>query len=390
MRPSRRIQFAIAALVTLLLIVGFYYLNQQRVKWREAWFQDQCSFAQRTGQWDQLQRFSEQWSLEQPNAANAWLFRAEAAQHLGQFDEAIKYLSSIQESDPKFLPAQVACATLQFGKLNRPREGAATCERILAKDPRVTSAHRQLIEFYALTLQRQPLFVAVRRAIDQRRESPAAYVYLFLIDTMRMATGVESNSRWLQQEPDSELFLVARALQLAEPTAGTPDAGNGKHETIAELRTRFPANVELLAYGLNQAIQTGSVSSVTEILQAAPLSAEDDNRFWRARGWLYLTQGNLIKAREALDTALKIHPMDWEARTWLAEVTRLEGDLAEADRLQNIARRARQIRTAITDHGTAEALPEAILKDLADYARDCGDLQIADALDRRLKPGSGI
>lgn len=384
MLDPRRRRYAIACLVTILLAAGIHFGNQKRFEWRAAWFQDHCSIAQRQRDWEELRSLSEQWSIEQPQSANAWLFRAEAAQHAARFDDAVMYLASIPESDPKFLPAQVARATLQFGLLNRPMDGAATCERILAKDPRVTLAHRQLIEFYALTLQRQPLVTAIRRAVEQRRESPTAYVYLFLIDTMRMAAGVDSNSKWLEQSPDSELFLVARTLQLPEPQPGTPDAGNRKHETVAELRTRFPANIELLAYSLNQAIQTGSVADVAEILQTAPPAAEEDNRFWRAKGWLHLTQDELNKARAALDTALKIHPMDWEARTWMAEVTRREGRLTEADRLQNIARRARRIRTLITDHGAAESLPNSILKELASYARDCGDTPIADALETRL------
>jgi tetratricopeptide (TPR) repeat protein len=371
---------AFSALVLFVCPYGYRWWQERQ---QTSYFAN-CSRAQQARQWDELQSVAEKWSRWQPTSADAWLFRAEAAQRKGDFAGAAEYLSSIPESDPKALPAFVGLLTLQFGSLNRPLDGVETCERILTLAPLTTAAHRGLIEFYAITLQRQKLIQQIDFAIEKKREHPAAYVYLFLVDTMRLANAVESNSTWLKTYPDAELFLVAQALQRPEPIAGADLAVKDKHEAIAALFERFPNNIELLAYETDLAIRVGNIDEVIRLLKRAPAAADDDSRFWRAKGWLHLNRDEFPKAKQALQRALELHPLDWDARNWMADLTRRQGDLQEAARLQNIVRQARRLREKITAEDSAEEVSSEILADLEGYARRCGAAQVADALSRRL------
>jgi uncharacterized protein HemY len=370
-------------LATILLCALPYGTRWWQTRCQKQWLTS-CTRAQQTAQWDELQRLAENWSRWQPDSAAPWLFRAEAAQRKGDFAAAAEFLASVPESDPKAVPAYVGLSALQFGPLNRPLDGVRTCERILRLEPRATAAHQRLIEFYAMTLERQKLIEHVRLAIEMMREPPAAYVYLFLVDTMRLANGVEANSKWLEADPNSELFLVARALQMPEPIAGADAALNHKHETTAALFQQFPGNLELLAYETDLAIRVGSVNEVARLLQRAPAAADGDSRFWRAKGWLHLNRNEFPKAQQALERALELHPLDWDARNWMADLARRQGDLPEAERLQKLVRQARQLREKITAQGTLDDVAPPLLADLADYARHCGDVQVANALERRL------
>lgn len=343
-----------------------------------------CSRAQRIRNWAELQRLAEGWCRWQPKSADAWLFRADAAQQQGDFAAAADYLAAVPEADPKALPALVALSTLQFGPLNRPLDGVQTCERILKIQPRTAAAHQGLIEFYAMTMQRQKLFRQIHYAIEMSREAPSAYVYLFLVDSMRLANGVELNRTWLKTYPDTELFLVAEALQRPEPVAGTDAPDQDKHARIEALFQRFPHNIELLAYQTELAIRQGDVQKLTRLLKRVPATADGDDRFWRVKGWLHLNRNEIPKARLALNRALKLCPLDWNARSWLADVARREGNLAEADRLQKLVRQARRLREAITAEQSMDNVPYDLLSELLIYARNCGEKQLAEALERRL------
>lgn len=327
----------------------------------------------------------EQWSALNQRSAEAFLFRADAAQHLGDFASAASLMESVPESDPKALPTYVSLATLQFGPLNRPLDGVKTCERILQIEPRTTSAHQQLITFYAMTCQRERLERQIRFAIKNLREPPQAYVYLFLADTMRIADGQESNERWLKTYPDSELFQVARVMQMPEPENGIKNsAGSDKYSLADSMLERFPNNLELLAYKLDLSIRRGNVEDVMSILKRLPVEADDDSRFWRAKGWLHLNRDEIAKSREALNHAIELYPQDWNARNWLADSLRREGRFDEAEALNEIVLLSRRLRERITSAGTDSKVPSEILEDLFEFANRCGDSQVATALDRRL------
>lgn len=372
--------FALAAIAVIVWQYGYPWWVERR---QESYF-TQCSHAQRYRRWEELQQLSEEWTQWQPHSAEAWLFRADAAQKQGDFAAAADCLSAIPETSPKALPAYAGLATLQFGSANRPLDGVRTAERILELEPRTTVAHQQLIEFYAVTLQRAKLLDQIRYAIELEREPRSAYIYLFLIDTMRLANGVEANDKWLESHPDNEVFLVARGLQLPEPATGDDPTLGNKHKVIEKLFERFPNNIELLAYQTDLAIRVGNTNDVAKLLLSLPAEADDDNRFWRAKGWLHLNRNEFPAAKEALLYALELHPLDWSARNWLADLVRRQGELDTAQELEKIVRQARQLREMCTGSHAEKIVELEVLTELAEHARQCGDKLLADSLASRL------
>ncbi len=386
---ANRSRILLAIVCVAVSTFGWIYGYPRWVEYRQESYMLECQRAQGTNQWEKLQRLSTAWSQWQPESADAWIFRADAAQNLGDFEAAVDCLKLVPESSPKFLLAQVSLAALQFGPAKRPLDGVRTAHRLLEMEPRTTTVHQQLIEFYAITLQREKLLNRIRDAIELRREPKSAYVYLFLVDTMRLANAVQMNEEWLKKHPDAEVFLVARALQLPEPVAGSDPDEDNKHELVSGLMKRFPQNVELLAYQIDLAIRLGDLDRVAELMQRVPPSAEGDNRFWRAKGWLHLNRGELDSARDALKKALELHPLDWSARNWLADLTRREGDLEGAKEMEVLVRQARQLRESRPESTSGGNMGLDFLTQLADHARQCGDEQVAESLTRRLAEVSG-
>lgn len=386
--PIFRAKFLLGVIgVAVLLVLGLgwrYGLPAWR-EWRAGKFEAQCRKLRDKHDWLKLAALAERWAKSDPQHSNAWLYLAEAAQQRGDFSAAAEYLTKIPEADPKALPALVTLSALQFGPLNRPLDGVQTCERILKAEPRTGPAHDRLIEFYAMTLQREKLIRQIRYAIEMSREPPSAYIYLFLVDSMRLANGVELNLKWQRTYPDREEFQVAAALQLPEPEVGVDQPAHDKHSKIAALFHRYPQNLELLAYQTDFAIREGNTRDLTELLKRVPSAADGDDRFWRAKGWLHLNRNESDKARRALERALRLYPLDWNARSWLADVERREGNLEAADRLQNLVRQARRLREEITNRHDITNIPTETLAELVVYSRDCGETQVATALGARLK-----
>lgn len=373
------------ALILALLVPGLMYALRYWKTVKENWYANQCRELRTARKWADLRRVSEQWSAWNPAAVDAKLFDADACTHLQDFTAAAELLSAIPESHPKSLPSLVALSTMQFGPLNRPLDGTLTCERILRIDNRATAAHQQLIEFYAVTLQRRKLEQQIRYAIDCSREPPKAYIYLFLMDTMRIAGASESNSRWLQQAPGSELFEVPRVLHMPEPDNGVKSpSGDDKYSLVDALLKQFPHNLELLAYKVDVSLRSGDMQSVMSLLSSLPVEADEDNRFWRAKGWLHLNRNELEKAQEALQHAIELFPMDWSARNLLADVLRKTGQLTEAEKLHDLVQAARKLRTRINAIAVDSEIPHEILVELARLATECRDTQVAEALNRRL------
>jgi uncharacterized protein HemY len=384
---SRLFRYGLPSLIVLVMLSVTLYLYREWARFHTQSYFVQCQLARDDANWHELKRLAERWTAWDRRSADGWLFRADAAQHLGDFTSAARYLASVPESDPKALPALVSLATLQFNSLKRPFEGVKTCERMLQWEPRTTAAHELLIEFYALTLQRRHLLHQIRFAIRSNREPPSAYVYLVLIDTMRVENGIESNTRWLEEYPDSELFSVARVLQMAEPDGSVvAGADDDKFSLVEALFARFPRNLELLAYNVDLCIRKGTVDKLLDLLRNLPSEADEDPRFWRAKGWLHITRDEIPKAKQALQTAIDLDPLDWKARNWMADALRREGDLDGADSLQAIVRHSRDIRLRITSSTKEASTSVEILAEIAKFAADCGDVEVADALKRRIGP----
>lgn len=386
-RGARRfVRWVLAAVLSIVFLsISGVFGNRYWRTAKEKSYRGQCREARTAGNWGELRGLGQEWSAWDPSSVDAKLFEADADTQLQDFESAAECLRAIPDSHPKTLPSLAALSALQFGPLSRPADGVRTCERMLKLDSRATPAHEQLIEYYALTLQRRNLERQIRYAIDCSREPPKAYIYLFLMDTMRIAGASEANSRWLEQSPDSELFAVARILHMPEPEVGVKNpSGDDKYSLVDALLQRFPNNLELLAYKIDVSLRSGDLQEVMKLLASLPSEADDDNRFWRAKGWLHLNRNELPKANEALNEVTRLFPLDWNALNLLADVMRKESRLAEAETLHEIVQSARDLRIRINAVALDSDIPPEILADLARLAKQCGDLQVSDALSRRL------
>jgi tetratricopeptide (TPR) repeat protein len=394
MSVSRRRWIALSLLLATIGAAAAIPVSRWSWSRRRAGYAAGCRAARAGRQWDELQRLAGDWSRRDPQSADPWLFLAEAAEGRHDGPATAAALANIPESDPRALPALVELAKLEFGLLNRPFEGEATCQRLLRIEPRAAFAHQRLIQYYALTLQREKLVKQIRFAISEKREPPEAYVYLLLLDSLRMGNGVKFNEIWLEAHPGQELFVVARTIQLPEPRdeqTGVPaderdasrQVGVGKLELVEDLLKKYPANLELLAYSIEHYITIGEVERVTELLSIASEAAAGDSRFWRFKGWVHESLDELPDAESAYKQALAIHPLDWNAWNRLAVVYRRRQNPGEVERLAALVEQARELRIKIRKLAAAELVTPEILSDLQDYATKCGVDWLAEALERR-------
>lgn len=382
MTRKKRIQIILFLWFGTALVVGMAVGLERWNEQKTDSFDRTCRHAFDQRDWELLRTTAEEWRVWNPDSVDALVFLADAAQQTGNFSAAAEYLLMVPENTPKTIPAFVAAMKIQFGPLNHPLEGEETAKMILKIEPRTVEAHTGLIEFYVVSSQHAKLIEQIRKAIELKCETPAAYVYLFLADTYRVGNATELNETWLLNHPDSEVFLVARAIHLPEPGPGVK--GEDKYEIVEELLGRFPHNNELLAYKIDVSIRLGKYDEVVQLLKKVEGGVENDSRFWRFKGWAHLTKNQYAESEEALNKALELRPMDWDARNWLSDLIRQKGDLDSARQHEEIVLQARRLRETITQLGSVDDLPREILSNLQTYAEDCGDELVAAGLQRRI------
>ena len=370
-------------------------------------FEQACRAAQAEHRWSDLEMASRRWSRFAPSSVEPWVFLADAVQHQDRFVEAAEYLAQIPPQSPQYLPSQLGRAKILFGPANRPFDGEAVCRQILDLEPQIGGAHELLIQFYTVTLQRTKLREQIVSAIRVGREPRDAYVYYFLIDSLRLGEGVSLNALWLDSYPDNEVLLVAEMLHSDDSphsTVTTPsdrtvpgfatevnvltttkrESLTVKERQARELLERFPHNANLLAYLADQELSKGNVDQVIELLKQTQPETEADPRFWRFKGWVHFTRKEYAEAEQAYRKALSIHPMDWLTIHRLAEILRISGNKEEVTRLEKLVDRAHELRPRIRDLKSVMESPIPLLKEIGRLARDAGDTVIAEALTKRL------
>lgn len=360
-------------------------------------YADSCRRALAERRWEKLAELSESWSGAAPADAEAWLYRAEAAQRQQDFDAACRFLRNIPPDSTFGVHALESRIELHFGPLNQPLAAVESCQALLKRDPESKLAHQRLIYFFAFTLQRRRMMDQIREAVARGCEPREAYTYLFLVDSLLLSNAGSQNARWLLTDPSSELFSVAQAVHIAETLEGqiprdspqvlaqVKESIARKDRTLDDLFAKYPANLELLAYFLRQAVEQGNSDRVADLLAKSPVDAESDHRFWRYRGWLFQSHDDLVEAESAYRQALKLNPLDGGTRHFLAGLLRRKGDLPEAGQLERIALHANQLRRLLQQQKNARLIPQQVLIDLADYAAECEDLLIADSLRAQLR-----
>lgn len=383
----------------ILLIVLFTVGAGGYFGWR-AWhlgaLESNCRRALEAKKWDELADFGRRLSWWQPGRAAPWMFRAQAAHEKGDLSDAAFYLNQLPDRDPKTPEALVERAALLFGPLNQPLEAEVSLRRALRLNPTIVEAHRRLIFFYAFTLQRKKMVDQIQSSIEWDCDLPETYLYLISQDWLSFGNAYEMNTKWMQSDKESELFLVARVIyrvtsfgleqQPGELAAPDDDkSGIPYHErALADYFQRFPSNLELLAYYLKQASNDGDVERVAKLLATAPPESADDGRFWRYKGWLHDARGESSEAETAFRNAIRINAYDFVARHQLASVLRKAGKGAEVEQLERLYEEGKALRQTILELPDVQKAPRSVLWKVVEHATHCGQSEIAQKLARRL------
>jgi tetratricopeptide (TPR) repeat protein len=396
---SRKRRIVVVSLVIGVIAIAATPLI--RSGWRDFLRSDlatQCRAASERRRWDDLRSLADHWTEWDSQNAEPWLFRAKAASGQRDWPTATESFWRVPDTDARVVPAMIEVSKIAFSQLNDPLKGRDACERILRVDPRAAGAHQQLIWFYAMTLQREPLLKQVQAAIAVQQEPREAYVYYFLVDSFRSSSAVKLNEHWLETFPNEELFQVARVLHLQDSDADSPGSsvadsdgdqpasatGSSKSKWIDDLLRRFPHNVELLAYKAQERIAAGDTDGAATLLSQVPDSATQDSRFWHVKGRLQESNNELDEAAATYRHALKLHALDWNTMNRLAIVERRRQNIDEVQRLTKCVERATELRRQLRQLPAVELVTPAILLELATLARECDDQEIRPALERRL------
>lgn len=317
-----------------------------------------------------------------------------AAKELRQVSITADFLYAFPRKVVDEIPSLSMLADLQFGPLQKPVLGAQTCRDILRIDPRAVLNRQKLVFFYAVTAQPAELLKTVRAGAELQSDLPEFYIYAFLADGLRLQNATAKLQQWMAGR--DELLMVAYALHAARTLDGSiPSVNEEMAATIrrnqeqrafflAELRKIFPNNHQLLVYDLEQAVQSGIATSVARLLSRATPAADADFRCWRDRGWLFLRAQQYDEARIAFDEALKLHPLDWRTRYYLADWARRTGDLPYAETQHRLAARGKSLETVLLESPDIRSVSSENLQRLADFAADCGDSLIATRLRQQL------
>ncbi|MBS0263205.1 MAG: hypothetical protein JSS02_14770 [Planctomycetes bacterium] len=350
----------------------------------------QCRILSTHSQLNELAEVAARWSVIAPQTADPWLMRAEAAEGLEDYEHAAEFLGRVPRDDSRAVGALVRKAMIEFENLNRPRIGVQTCDEVLALDSRILMVHKQAIFYFTMTLQRAEMVRRIRQAIRARRESPESYVYLLGTSWLYSASLYRHNEHWREADPHDETFEVAQALQVYVSEAKTDllHAADFEHiPTPEQLLEKYPHNLELVAYFLNQNISDGDLDRVQELLEAVPAKiADGDARFWRARAWCADVNGDFESAERALRQAFALDPYWWQIHFQLHDLLRRRGRLEESARYFEIYKISKALTTEVKSLSkSAESLNdrkflESMLK-LAEFAQD---EEVATALRERL------
>lgn len=397
MTSNRRYVLFLAAFVTTTLALGSLVAWRSWNEHRRTRLAHECRLARSGQRWEELQTLADEWTRLDPQNGDAWMNRGIAANARKEWVQAAENFWQVPDSSPQAIPAMIELSKLGFTHLNKPLRGVEACERILRIDPMAAGARQQLIWFYSMTLQRAKLRQQILEAIERQCEPREAYIYYFLLYTLRSQDAVGLNARWLQGTPDSELFLVASVINLPDPS-GSPDSPNPsstamdqrlafeektKLQQVDELLTRFPHNLELIAYKAEERFTNGDPSKAMAILKNAPESAAQDGRFWRFKGWLHEANNQLEASIAAYKKALELHPVDWNTMNRLSIVERRLQNQSEVKRLTGLVERGNDVRKRLRQQVVETASPQ-ILQEMAALFRDCRDDEIARSLENRL------
>ncbi|MCR9197983.1 MAG: tetratricopeptide repeat protein [Planctomycetaceae bacterium] len=388
----------VAVILAAIGICGWYGRNW----WRQTAEQQRitaCREASLKEDWKTLQRLSRAWTEDRPDSTDAWLNLAEAEVELGRYEEGAEALGHVDRNDPRAAMSILQKATIEWNELNLPLEGMKSCKEALQLDPACIQAHAQVIAFYAMTFQRPQMLSAIRTSIADRGEPREAYVYLMLADQPIFSNAIDLNARWMASAPQHSEFRVGLAIQtalhrfLTATAEANTDAYANEQEALqrlAEFAVEFPGNEPLLSVLLDYYVEEGDEERVASLLSQVSDASVRDHIIWTARGWYLGVQGDLDGAEASIRNALKLHPSSTRAHLELANILRQKGRLEEATRAQALSARGVELRKQLLKLDNARDATGNDLLAIMDLCRDCGDVEVAEALQKRLEEMPGL
>lgn len=377
---------ALLCFLVVIVLITQDFLEKRRSE-RLAGLRTTCSEYAAQQDWTGLETAANDWIELDSAAADAWLNLAEAHQKLGRMSECVNALLKVPRRDPKARQALLLASEMQLGEAHQPSHGIDTLRELRDLAPHVGLVRKQLISLYAMTLQREKMIEEIRDAFQYHAEPPEAYVYLMIADHLSFTNGFQLNTQWLTAEPDSELFAVARSIQLVDTLKklekSSPETEQQRISAEAELGDlfkKFPGNPALRNYLIDAAIADENPDHVEQLLSGWPDSAPKDSLLWRYRGWHAMLTQKFPEAEECYKKSITLMPLDWHAWHELAAVLRRLARLEEAENAAQIAVVGKELRKECLALPDASQAPPALLHRIFQYAVACGDEPVAAAL----------
>ena len=384
--------------ILLILLIPLGYLSYRSVMaYRLRSYAWEAAELRNAGRWRKLESVAADWAELDPDAALPWLMAAEGAERQGSIERVAGYLENLPPDDPRTPELLLELATFYFGQLNQPQQGVEACQRSLQLNPGNPEAHRRLVFYYGITLQRSELIRQTRQAIANRGDSQETYVYLIGANWLTFSNAYEFNGKWLRSGQNTETYAVAEALHARGSANAFPR--NEDVEEVDEDRVKrlehqkmlrkflgvYPENIELLVYFLEQAVIRGDEAEVATLLGQVPATAADDNRVWYYKGWLNSTRDEFQEAEASYRKALELHPYAWRSQLDLANVLRRMNRFDEVEELNRLSIMGKQIREQVLQLPDVQSVPVPLFRKMQEYAAGCGDEVTAVRMAERLE-----
>ncbi len=365
----------------IVVCIYCYFGTNCILRWR-------CYELELKKQWDNLDRVSSKWAVEQPDCVDSWWYRAQAAIGEKQWAEAAEFLSHVGTNDSSSVRAKRQLAELWFEQLNQPLKAVQADLQIVGRDPSTADSQERLVRFYAVTLQRSELIRQAHEAIRSGGDVPMTYYYLVGASFLRDSDQYKLTTKWLASDPDIELFQVAQTLWVTDWKMMSYPKIAFKYSNVpnaSELRVRYPHNAELLRYFCEESLLNGDVQAVRNGLSQMSEKAAENAYFWRLRSWLNFATGNLEAADTDARQAVKIDPFYWRGYHQLAEINRQRLATETIQRWAEVARSGQNLEDQMNRMESDQEYRQSLFRKILAYIELCDEKKVAGKMRQRLE-----
>lgn len=392
MRQGKTKLLIVAALLATA-VAGWLWRQQRQQQIDDLRDSVIASFA--AGNWENAVELSAKWTAAEPQSGEAWMRYANALSVTGDHKGALAALESVPGSYEHIIDVQETRLNLLLRDLHRPFACRDACAELLQTEAKNETALHLLIYIDAMLLDLPALNRDLRRAVEASVETPDHYVYLMMLDNFALINGAEVTAKWQQQAPDDPTLAAAHAvhtlnelrlLQVKQASAANRSQLDQALQRVAALAEVTPEEASLLRSRVLTALTDGDIDAVRRLLALADQSLLQEAVCLRARAAVHLADGELEAAAACCDQALDRHPLSFESRSLLSDVLRQQGNRPAAADVQELAIVGTKIRETISGMQAVTDANPALLRRIANYARQCEDWDIAAALERRLPP----